>query len=256
MNVAFDLSLLGLPLVAGVLVLSTHVLFGREVLKRGIIFIDITIAQVAALGVLAEGILQHGEGHSAWRAQLGATAAALAAAGLLAWTEKRWPQLQEALIGSLYVVSASVAFLLLANNPHGSEALTEILAGQILWVSIGQLWPIALLYAGLIAAWFLGARRSVMGFYTLFAIAVTASVQLVGVYLVFASLILPALAARGLREGPALALGYGVGLIGYTAGLWLSVPLDLPSGPLVVCCLALSTAIALLLQKIRRIDPP
>jgi zinc/manganese transport system permease protein len=242
----FDFSLLGAPLVAGLLVVATHVLLGRRVLERGIIFIDLTIAQVAALGVIAVGLanLGHEEG---WRTQLAAGVAALVAAALLTWTEGRFRKLQEALIGSLYVVSASAALLLLARNPHGAEHMTELLAGQILWVGAAQLWPVAVLYALVLGLWFTFARTRPKAFYFLFALTVMASVQLVGVYLVFASLILPAIAASGLTERYGLALGYAIGAAGYALGLWLSVPLDLPAGPLIVCVLAgllLITAIA------------
>lgn len=236
MNFTFDWSLLGAPLLAGLVVCATHVLFGREVLKRGIIFIDLTIAQVAALGVIAieaAGIESHG-----WALQAAAGAAALSAAALLSWTEKRFGAVQEALIGSLYVVAACAAILMLAHNPHGGEHLTELLAGQILWVNYVRVWPVALLYALVLAIWFGGARRKPMLFYPLFAIAVTASVQLVGVYLVFATLILPALAVRAMSQWRGLAVAYAIGAAGYALGLWASVPLDLPSGPLVVCTLA------------------
>lgn len=236
MALSFDWSLLGAPLAAGLVVCATHVTLGREVLKRGIIFIDLTIAQVAALGVIAVEATGH-ESHG-WTLQLAAGTAALAAAALLSWTEKKLHSVQEALIGCLYVVAACAAILLLAHNPHGGEHLTELLAGQILWVTLDQVWPIALLYLAILAAWWGGARKVPALFYPLFALNVTASVQLVGVYLVFASLILPALAARGLGELRGLLLGYGIGAAGYAFGLWLSVPLDLPSGPLIVCVLA------------------
>lgn len=252
MSWAFDGSLLGAPLLAGLVVAATHVVLGREVLKRGIIFIDLTIAQVAALGVLAEAIWHPGGEHSSWHAQAGAVAAALAAALLLAWTERRWPQLQEALIGSLYVVASSAALLLLANHPHGHEQLTQLLAGQILWVNYERVWPVALLYAGVLALWFMGARRQPMLFYVLFAVTVTASVQLVGVFLVFASLILPALAVRELADRPALILGYALGAAAYALGLWLSVPTDLPSGPLVVMMLAALAGLAALVLSLNR----
>jgi zinc/manganese transport system permease protein len=236
MNLSFDWSLLGPALAAGLVVCATHVLLGREVLKRGIIFIDLTIAQVAALGVIAvEAFGLESEG---WRLQLAAGVAALSAAALLSWTERRFAAVQEALIGSLYVVAACGAILFLAHNPHGGEHLTELLAGQILWVSYGQVWPVALLYALILAAWWGGVQRKRALFYPLFALTVTASVQLVGVYLVFATLILPALAVRGMGAGRGLIAAYALGAAGYALGLWLSVPLDLPSGPLVVCTLA------------------
>src|SRR6201993_3597963 len=117
MNLGFDWSLLGPPLAAGLVVCATHVLFGREVLKRGIIFIDLTVAQVAALGAIAidaAGFTPHG-----WAMQGAAGIAALSAAGLLSWTEHKFGEVQEALIGSLYVVAACVAILLVSHNPHG-----------------------------------------------------------------------------------------------------------------------------------------
>ena len=235
----FDWSLLGSPLLAGLLVVSTHVLLGRKVLERGIIFIDLTIAQVAALGVIIAGAVGFAPDEGGgWRAQLAAGIAALLAAGLLTWTEQYFRKLQEALIGSLYVLSASVAILVLTGNPHGAEHMQELLAGQILWTSLAQLWPVALLYAAVLAAWFLWARARPAAFYFLFAVVVTASVQLVGVYLVFATLILPALATHGLDDRRGLPLGYAIGAGGYALGLWLSVPFDFPAGPFIVVSLA------------------
>ena len=250
-NLGFDSSLLGAPLVAGLLVASTHVVLGRKVLERGIIFIDISIAQVAALGSIVGATLgltpPEGGG---WQGQIAAGIAALLASGLLAWTERRLRFVQEALIGSLYVIAASAALLVLASNPHGAEHMQELLAGQILWIGFTQVWPVATLYAGILAVWFLWARRQPAAFYFLFAFTVMASVQLVGVYLVFATLILPALAAHGMPERAGLAVGYAVGAAGYALGLWLSVPLDLPAGPLIVCVLA---ALALLTAIGRRL---
>lgn len=241
MDLSFDWSLLGPALLAGLLVCTTHVTLGREVLRRGIIFIDLTIAQVAAFGVIALEATGH-ESHG-WSLQVAAGAAALLTAGLLSLTERYLHEVQEALIGCLYVVAACASILLLSHNPHGGEHLTELLAGQILWVSFAQLWPVALLYAVILVAWWAGARRHPGWFYPLFALNVTASVQLVGVYLVFASLILPALAARGLGTVRGLALGFAVGVGGYALGLWLSVPLDMPSGPMIVCTLAALTLV-------------
>src|SRR6185312_17165068 len=123
-----------------------------------------------------------------------------------------------------------VELLLLANNPHGGEHLKDLLVGQILWVQAQQLIPIAILYALALAAWF-GLRKWLgpIGFYVLFALVVTQSVQLVGIYLVFASLIIPALAARRFAEPLRLGVGYGVGLLGYVAGIIASMLFDLPT---------------------------
>jgi len=244
----FDWSLLGAPLLAGLLVVSTHVLLGRRVLERGIIFIDLSIAQVAALGAVAASVA--GWPEEGWVTHAAAALAALAAAALLAWTERRLRHVQEALIGSLYVIAASAAVLVLADHPHGAERMQSILAGQILWVHAHHVWPIAILYALLLAVWALWAHRRPAAFYFLFAFAVMASVELVGVFLVFATLILPALASHGLEERRGLPLGYAIGAAGYALGLWLSVPLDMPAGPLIVCVLA---SLALLTAIARRV---
>jgi zinc/manganese transport system permease protein len=232
-----DLSIFLPAFAAGLLVLATHVPLGQEVLRRGIIFIDLAIAQVAGLGVIAaQGLGWEGHG---WEVQVAAMAAAGAGALLLTWSERRFPEVQEALIGALFVVSASAGILLLANNPEGGEHLKELLVGQILWVEWSSLGPVALLYGVILALWFgLGARLGRVGFYLLFALAITASVQLVGVYLVFASLILPALGGRGLPAHRRLAAGWLLGALGYGAGLALSSLFDWPAGPLVVLALA------------------
>lgn len=244
-----DLSIVGPALVAGVLVLTTHVPMGREVLKKGIIFIDLAIAQVAGLGVIAAGMLHWG-GDGGWGVQVAAGLSALAGALLLTWTEKRFPEVQEALIGGLFALAATGSILLLSDNPEGGEHLKDLLVGQILWVSLKSLIPVAVLYALILGAWFgLGARLGRGGFYVLFALAVTASVQLIGVYLVFASLIMPALGARGMGGKASLAAAFVLGVVAYAAGLVLSTVYDLPSGALIVWCLALCAIIMAILRK-------
>lgn len=233
-----DWSILGPAIVAGFLVLSTHVPLGQEVLKRGIIFIDLAIAQIAGLGVLAAGVLEW-EDHL-WAVQLSAVSAALVASAVLDWTEKRWPQLQEPLIGILFVLAATGSILLLAENPHGAQHLKDLLVGQILWSTWQSLVYVALLYVVLLIVWFkwhtqIGHR----GFYVIFAFAVTASVQLVGVYLVFASLIIPALATRHLHKTRRLLAGYLLGAVAYVTGIVLSALFDLPTGAVTVWTMAL-----------------
>lgn len=236
---AVDWSIVGPALVAGLLVLSTHVPLGRQVLKRGIVFIDLAIAQIAGLGVMAADAL--GWEPQGWGVQAAAVSAALLGAVLLTWTERRWPDIQEALIGTLFVLASCVGILLLAGNPHGGEHLKDLLVGQILWVTPGQLWAMAGLSAAVLALWYgAGTRLGQAGFYLLFALAVTASVQLVGVYLVFSSLIMPALAVRHLPPRAALLAGWLTGGLGCLMGLCLSAMFDLPSGAVMVACLSLS----------------
>jgi zinc/manganese transport system permease protein len=231
-----ELSILMPAFLAGILVLATHVPLGQQVLNRGIVFIDLAIAQVAGLGVTAADAF--GFEPEGWRVQVAAVGAALLGALVLTWTEKKWPEVQEALIGVLFVVAACVELLILANNPHGGEHLKDLLVGQILWVSTRSLIPIAVLYALALAAWFgLRSRLGHAGFYLLFALVVTQSVQLVGIYLVFTSLIVPALAAKRFAERYRLAIGYSVGLTGYVLGLVASSLFDLPTGAVIVVSL-------------------
>ena len=250
-----DWSIVGPALAAGLLILSTHVPLGQEVLKRGIIFIDLAIAQIAGLGVIAAHGLNWEQ--AGFEVQIAAVSAALLAAAVLNWTEKRWPRTQEALIGIFFILAATGGILLLANNPHGSEHLKELLVGQILWSTWTSLAPIAALYAVLLAVWFWGrARIGALGFYVTFAIAVTASVQIVGIYLVFASLIIPAVATARLRGGNRLLASYTIGALGYLAGIVLSALLDLPTGAIVVwtmAAIALAAGFALSLTNAR--DP-
>ncbi|MGB5538843.1 MAG: metal ABC transporter permease [Gammaproteobacteria bacterium] len=230
------LDIIGIPLLAGVLVVATHVLLGREVLRRGIIFIDLAIAQIAGLGVLVAALLGWESG--GWETQLIAAGSALLGASLIRAFERFWPELQEALIGVTFVMAATGALLLLSGNPHGAEQLEALLAGQLLWVDGAQLQVVAAVYLPVLLLWFLAGSGG-LRFYLLFAVTVTASVQLVGVYLVFSCLIIPALAVRRLRGTAALLCGYGLGVLAFTAGLLCSLWLDTPAGPTVVWMLAL-----------------
>ena len=235
---ALDWGILGPALIAGLLVLATHVPLGAQVLDRGIVFIDLAIAQIAGLGVIAADAVGLPEGGVA--VQLSAVCAALLGAWLLTWTERRAPQQQEALIGVMFILAACAGILLLSGNPHGGEHLKDLLVGQILWVNSTQLMWLAGVSALLLIALRLGwvERLGRFGFYAAFALAVTASVQLVGVYLVFASLIIPALGTRA-HPGPRrLRLAYAIGALGYALGLALSAVFDLPSGAVIVWTLA------------------
>ncbi|MDM8564367.1 metal ABC transporter permease [Candidatus Halobeggiatoa sp. HSG11] len=240
-----DITILGPAFVAGLLVLATHVPLGQEVLKRGIIFIDLAIAQMAGLGVILAsrlGFETHG-----WEVQLIAVGSALLVAWGFSLLEKHHSQIQEALIGITFILAATGSILLLANNPHGGEQLKELLVGQILWITWIQLIPLAVITGLILIIWFGLKLNRHMGFYLLFALAVTSSVQLVGVYLVFASLIIPALGSRGYNKS--LGIAYIIGIFGYGLGLILSSLLDLPSGAVIVWMLG---SIALLVGFLGR----
>lgn len=241
---ALDLSIIGPALIAGLLVLATHVPLGMQVLDRGIVFIDLAIAQIAGLGVIAADALGLPAGGIA--VQIAAVCSALLGAWLLTWTERRAPRHQEALIGVLFVLAACAGILLLASNPHGGEHLKDLLVGQILWVNTTQLLWLAGVSALLLIAMWLGwvRRFGRFGFYGAFALAVTASVQLVGVYLVFSSLIIPALGTLTQRGARRYCIAYVLGALGYALGLALSALFDFPSGAVIVWTLAACAVVA------------
>lgn len=237
---AIDISILGPALLAGVLVILTHVPLGQRVLARGIIFLDLAVAQFAALGLIAAHSF-HWQPQN-WQVQLVALSAAVMGVLILNFTEKRWPDIQEAMIGSMFVLASSGSILLLASNPQGGEQLKELLVGQILWVSYTQLIPVAILYALILGLWISLKNKSSLVFYILFAMTITASVQLVGVYLVFASLIIPALAIRN-QKRYSVWTGYVIGITGYVLGLILAALMDLPAGAMIVYTLAMTAIV-------------
>ena len=242
-----DLALLLPPLAAGLLALASHVLLGRQVLARGIVFIDLAIAQVAGLGVMLSQYVLHDA--PAWASSLAAAAAALAGAAAVAWLGRVWAERQEALIGLLYVGAASLAVLLVSADPHGSQKLASLLSGDVLWTTWPALWPLAVLTGlFLLALWLApGVMARSAAFYVSFALLVSLSLPLLGLYLVFATLIVPALAAQRHPRAPQ-AVALTVGATGYALGLALSWMADLPSGPTVVLALMGCGALAMVLS--------
>lgn len=240
----FDMTLLKIiaPALVGILlVASTHVPLGLEVLKRGIIFIDLATAQIAGLGAVI-ATLYIGEVHSIGDLVLVnvfAFTAALLSGAFFSWTEKRLQGYQEALIGCSFVLAASMALLVLANQPMGSEEIKDLLAGQILFVTWTEIGILAAVYFPILLIWFkFREKMKHFGFYLIFAVVVTASVQIVGVYLVFATLIFPALGAWVLPKKKRLAVAYGLATVGVVLGLLSSLITDYPTGPMLVWALA------------------
>jgi zinc/manganese transport system permease protein len=244
---ALELDILLPAFIAGLLILCTHIPFGIRVLQRGVIFADLAIAQIAGLGVVIAALFELD--HDPLMVQLIAASSALCGAGLLAWIERSAPEVKEAYIGLTFVLAASLGILLMSHDVHAGEHLKDLLVGQILWVSHEQLFGTAILSAALLLAWrTLRSSQSHFAFYGLFALAVTASVQLVGIYLVFASLIVPALATHRLQTRR-MAYAAAIGISGYGLGLLLSVWFDLPAGVTIVCTMA---AIGLMTAVLKR----
>ena len=245
-----EFSILWPAFVAGLLVLATHIPLGMKVLERGVIFADLAVAQIAGLGVIIATLFDLGD--KPVLVQLIAAASALCGAALLAWIESRLAEVKEACIGLTFVLAASGGILLMSHDVHAGEHLKDLLVGQILWVNTSQLIATTVLTAVLLALWqWSRIKEHYIGFYALFALAVTASVQLVGVYLVFASLIVPALATvRATRRR--MRYAFAIGIIGYAAGLVLSALFDLPSGATVVWAMAATGIAASLLLNPRK----
>ena len=247
------LDILAPGLVAGLIVLAAHAPLGIEVLKRGIVFIDLATAQVVGLALILLNLWLE---DPFWIVHQGVSfGAGIAIALFFRWIERASPDEQEAVIGSSFIVAASLGLLVLANDPHGGEVLNEILSGQILFISWGDIAAFLPVYLLFMIAWFAVPRlQSGTGFFLLFALVITASVQLVGVYVVFASLILPALAARK-EQGYVLVRAYVSGAIAVVAAILISAVMDLPAGPFLVLCFAVS-AIAMRLPWPKKVSAP
>lgn len=250
---SIELDILLPAFIAGLLVLTTHVPFGMRVLQRGVIFADLAVAQIAGLGVIIAGMLEL-DGQPLL-VQLIAASSAIFGAALLSWIDLRMAEVKEACIGLTFVLAASGSVLLVNHNVHAGERMTDLLVGQILWVSRTQLITTALLTAALLTVWHnFKQRLGDFGFYALFAIAITASVQLVGIYLVFASLIVPALATYRRTQWRYL-FAFAVGGIGYILGLLLSIQFDLPAGAAIVWAMAMIGAVVSILPGKLSVEP-
>ena len=174
---SIELNILLPALLAGLLVLATHIPLGMKVLERGVIFADLAVAQIAGLGVIIAALLDL-TGQPLLVQTIAATSA-LCGAALLAWIEKRLPEVKEACIGLTFVLAASAGILLMSRDAHSGEHLKDLLVGQILWVSTNQLIATALLTGVLLALWqWSRLKTHYLGFYALFALAVTASARM------------------------------------------------------------------------------
>lgn len=224
---------------------------GAQVLARGVVFIDLALAQVAAVGVLV--ISMRADHTPLWLTSSSAAGAALIGAALVWWLARRWPDQREALIGLVYVAAASLAVITAGFDPHGKERLAALLAADILWAP----WPGVALLGGaaalVVAASALGGLRRDAVFYPVFALALSTAVPTIGLYLVFALLIAPALwTRRGLRL-PVAVLG---ALCAGGLGLAASWTWDLPSGACVAAALCLTGLGAVVRRPVAAPDRP
>lgn len=234
------ITLLAPAFVAGAIISIAHVPLGQEVLKRGIIFLDLAVAQCAALGMIAFQVLNIDE--YSYIGMYGPLAsgiiAALTCAFIFHALEKHARQYQEALIGCAFVLAASLSILLMANDPHGGEEMRNILAGQILWVDWSDIKIAVPVFISIFMVWNIFRNKRTLLFYPLFALTIPFSVKIIGVYLVFASLIFPALAVINTKNKRVI-YGLIVSLTAYALGLFASYILDWPSGPAIILMMSL-----------------
>jgi zinc/manganese transport system permease protein len=247
--------------LVAVCLVGIHVYFGIQVLARQVIFVDLALAQIAALGATVAFMLGHSaQSPATYGYSLGFT---LLAAVLLAFTRAWGTRVpQEALIGVIYVVAAAAAILLIDRAPQGAEHLKQILTGNILTSGLNEVAVIVPMYAiiGLLH-WLL--RRQLTGtgvllwefvFYASFGVVVTSSVAIAGVLLVFSFLIIPAAIGIMFTSSPArqLAIGWITGTLTSAAGLAVSFAFDLPTGATMVCAFGGALAVAGLLYPFLR----
>ena len=244
---SWDLILL--PLAAGVLVLLSHIPLGVQVLGRGVVFLDLAMAQLAALGGQITSLYFPDK---LWIAA-GGVSLALCGAAWVALISRHYAHHREAMIGCLYVACVCIG-LILDSQSHGAFAHKSS-HGDILWVNPEQLIPLFAVALLVIATrWSHTQLTNGLLFYPLFALSVTLSVDLLGVYLVFASLIVPALLIR-VCSCP-LWVGYFAGIGGYAAGCLLALWQDWPAGASIVVMLMLTAIVAALsFSGVRRLAP-
>jgi zinc/manganese transport system permease protein len=255
------LALLWAPFLMCLVLTGIHAYLGLHVIAREVVFVDIAMAQIAALGATAAFLI--GFDLDTWVSYGSGLGATLVGAFVLALTRTRERRLsQEAVIGVVYAVSAAATVLLLDRAPHGGEYLKTVLVGNILTVDGPHVLKVALLYALVGALHWLCRRPFILIsadteaafregwrvrwwdflFYASFGLVVTSSVRVAGVLLVFSFLIVPGLAAIALarRLSTRLLIGWGIGALVSVLGVGASAALDLPTGATVVCVFGLT----------------
>ncbi|MGD8896261.1 MAG: metal ABC transporter permease [Acidobacteriota bacterium] len=257
------LQFLAAPFVASLILTGIHAYLGVHVVERGVIFVDLSLAQIAALGSTIAILLPFtgGDPHGPWVYWTGLAFTFLGAA-IFATVRVRDARIpQEAIIGIVYAVASAATILAMSRATSESEHLREMLVGNILTVSWWEVTKTAALYVVIGAFHYLYRQKFLaisldhrkaeeMGlnvrfwdflFYASFGFVVTSSVLIAGVLLVFCYLIVPSVAAMLFadRIGPRLAIGWTMGTVVSALGIYLSVKLDLPTGATMVCTFGL-----------------
>lgn len=253
------------PFVMCLILVGIHCYLGLHVLKRGVIFVDLSLAQVAGLGATVALLfdIEHDSSLS-YFISLGHT---LLAAALFSFARRYEEKIsQEVLIGLVYALSSALVVLVVHNLSHGAEHIKEILVGKIMWVSWEEVINTGAIYS-LVALIHFAFRKQIfavtMGdkinnkamwdflFFALFGIVITSSVGIAGILLVFSLLIVPALMSTFFVETvkSRLFVGWGIGFLISIVGMLVSYRLDLPAGAVLVVCFTLLPLLSLLFLK-------
>ncbi|HEV8543000.1 MAG TPA: iron chelate uptake ABC transporter family permease subunit [Verrucomicrobiae bacterium] len=260
------------PLLACLLLPPILVYLGLHIIRREIIFVDLALAQVAALGTCLAILVGH---HEEWQSYAWSLSFTLVGAAIFTLSRTKKGEVpQEALIGIIYVVAAAAGILLLSRSPEGVEELQRTLVGDVLLVTRANVLRTFGIYL-VIAAIHMALRKKFIRlsfepdqavatgmrvrlwdflFYCLFGIIVTSFVQIGGVLLTFSYLIVPAVCATFLaaRLATRLIVGWGIATISSIVALYLSFRLDLPTGAAVVCVLGAALLLTIGLTSLKR----
>lgn len=259
------LELLLPPFVAGMIILFTHAYFGLHVIQREVIFVDLALAQIAALGATVAFML--GADHGSVEGYLFSFGFTLLGALIFSVTRLRdSPVPQEALIGITFVVASAAVILISSFSAEGTEHLQETMTGALIWVTWPTVTKVALSY-GAIGAFHYVMRRTMLAitfapdrvrrlktwdfvFYATFGVAITSSVQIAGVLMVFSVLVIPAVIAFFFTRSfwHALLIAWGSGTVAIVSGLAISFSLDVTTGPVLVVCFGAILLVALALR--------
>jgi len=265
-----DFLLLFSPFLLCFLIATSHAYFGLHVLARGIVFVDLAIAQSAALG--ASVVFLFEDGHNDIMAHLLAFLAAISISLLFTQLRRTTDHaMREAAVGSVYVVTTALSVLILSRSVHGMEGLKTLLNGNILWTRPGEIAFVAIVYALVAIPHVLWHNRfremsddvnRIQGnrllwecaFFVSFAVTITVAVGVAGILIVFAFLIIPAL-STSLLGGTwivRLTRGWGIGIVGAGAGITTAHAADLPTGATVVVVLGIAPILVWIIRKIYR----
>jgi zinc/manganese transport system permease protein len=273
------LQLMIAPFVASMVLVAMLSYLGVHIIARGVIFVDLALAQMAALGATF-GLLFHVSTDSplSYAFALGFTTigAFVFAVTREHQDDRRVPQ--EAIIGIVYIVATAAALLIADQTPGGGEAIRDVLVGSLLWVTWPTIGRIALVYAVVgVLQWMLRKRFLTISldeltaeasgwnirwwdflFYLLFGVVITLAVPVAGILLVFTLLVVPAVVAFYFTRSTAklIAISWGVSALAAIAGLGVSFKFDLPTGPLMVCMFGLLLLLTWMLRKVMSTRSP